>query len=89
MIYRQAKQNTRDVKVTNGTLTSLYPSVQIVAENDIAAFTLSGGLNYLPVTIQNLSSHSGYVLTINGNPLDQSVHGKDYWQTDFDPQSKR
>jgi hypothetical protein len=89
MIHRQATGNKRDVKVISGKLIGLYPSIQIVAENDVANLTLSGGLNYVPITIQNLTSHRGYDLTINGKRLDQSVHGKDYWQTDFDPKSKR
>ena len=89
MIHRQAKGNKRDVKVISGKLIGLYPSIQIIAENDVANLTLSGGLNYVPITIQNLTSHSGYDLTINGKRLDQSVHGKDYWQTDFDPKSRR
>ncbi|MGB0760042.1 MAG: hypothetical protein ACPGPS_10900, partial [Rubripirellula sp.] len=63
--------------------------IQIVAENDAASFILSGGMNYIPITIQNLTSHSGFDLTVNGKRFDQSVHGKDYWQTDFDPKSKR
>ena len=100
MIHRQAKGNQRNVKVTTGRLTGLFPAIQIPchpnplpskspAENGKAAFTFSGGLGYVPVTIHDLTSHSGYNLTIDGKSLDQNVHGNDFWQTDFDPNSKR
>ena len=89
MLHRQAKENKRTARATKGNLTGLYPDIQIVAENDAASFILSGGMNYIPITIQNLTSHSGFDLTVNGKRFDQSVHGKDYWQTDFDPKSKR
>jgi len=89
MIHRQAKGNQRNVKATTGRITGLFPAIQITAENGKAAFTFSGGLGYVPVTIHNLTSHSGYNLTIDGRSLDQNVHGNDFWQTDFDPNSKR
>ena len=56
-------------------------------------FTLSGGLGYVPVTISGLSDYRGFRLEhkVDGNwtEIDQSRHGKDYWQTDFDPQTQR
>lgn len=85
MIHREAKENARVVEVTTGNLKHRFPDIEIQTESDIAAFTLTGGLGYVPLTFSNLSSHSGYVLIIDGKPVNQSVHGNDFWQTDYDP----
>ena len=87
MIQRQADGDHLKLDVRKGTLAKLYPGVQIMTDNDEAEFDLQGGLGYTPVTFMNLSKHSGYTLTVDGEPLDQSVHGGDFWQTDFDPDS--
>jgi hypothetical protein len=34
-----------------------------------------------------LTNHHGFELRVNGQPFNQSVHGNDYWQTDYDPQT--
>ena len=89
MIFREAKQNDRNVDVNRGSLNRLYPDVRVSVENDVAEFALSGGNGYVPVTFTGLSSHSGYRMEIDGRVVDQSVHGNDFWQTDFDSQSDR
>ena len=89
MIFREAKQNDRNVDVNRGSLNRLYPDVRVSVENDVAEFALSGGNGYVPVTFTRLSSHSGYRMEIDGRVVDQSVHGNDFWQTDFDSQSDR
>jgi hypothetical protein len=35
-----------------------------------------------------LSSHQGFVLKVNGEVVDQSTHGNDFWQTDYDAKTK-
>lgn len=48
---------------------------------------IRGGVGYVPVRFEGLKSIEGYKLyEKNGEklvPLDQSVHGNDFWQTDF------
>ena len=38
----------------------------------------------MPVTVTGLMSHGGYTLTVDGKPVDQAVHGSDFWQSDYD-----
>jgi hypothetical protein len=85
MIHREAAANDRRVEMKTGKLQSLHPSIVIAAENDRAEFTLSGGLGYVPVTFTGLASHRGWKIFFDGAPVDQSVHGRDFWQTDYDP----
>jgi hypothetical protein len=48
---------------------------------------IRGGIGYVPVRFEGLKSIEGYKLyEKNGEklvPLDQSVHGNDFWQTDY------
>ena len=74
--------------VTTGKLSRTYPDIRIIAENGSALVAVRGGLGYIPITIGGLSSPAGGSLEINGAILDQSVHGSDFWQTDFDPKTK-
>ena len=88
MIQREAGQNTREVEVTVGTLERTFPDVRVESAGDRAVLTLKKGLAYVPVTFTGLSSASGFDLHVDGKALDQSVHGNDFWQTDFDAESK-
>nr|BBD74543.1 fucoidanase [Luteolibacter algae] len=88
MIRRESAGNKLEVNVSQGSLEHTYPDVRIQTSGGAAAFTLKGGLAYLPVTFTGLASNDGVELLVDGKPLDQSVHGKDFWQTDFDPVSK-
>ena len=89
MIHREASTNQHDVTAEQGELQHQHPDVRIGVVEDEARFTLSGGVGYVPITFTGLTSSSGYTLTINGQKLDQSVHGKDFWQTDYDADAKR
>ena len=89
MIQREALGNDRVVKIETGTLERLQPDVRIRTDRDKARLTLSGGLGFVPVTFTGLSSHRGYKLEIDGHALDQSVHGNDFWQSDYDPSTRR
>ena len=88
MIQRESAGNHLSVKVSQGKRKRTYPDVQIAVDRDGAELSLKGGLAYVPVTFTGLSTHDGYTLLVNGKPLEQGVHGKDFWQTDFDPSSK-
>ncbi len=87
-VHREAGKNRRAVIVEKGELLSLHPAIHIAAEDDAVAFTLAGGLAWVPVTISGLSTPSGHRLSVNGTALDQSVHGNDFWQTDYDPATR-
>ena len=89
MMLREARDNDRRVETKAGVLERLYPAVRLRAVNNRAEFTLSGGLGYVPVTIAGLSSPRGPALYLDGQRLDQSVHGNDFWQADYDPASQR
>ena len=89
MIQREALRDERRVLVTKGTLISLWPSVCICAMNGEAEYSLTGGLGYVPVTFTGLASPDGYTLSLDGQPVDQSVHGNDFWQTDYDVASQQ
>ncbi|MDF1740725.1 MAG: LamG domain-containing protein [Verrucomicrobiales bacterium] len=86
-IHREAEGNDRTVEVSKGKLIHRYPDIAIEADADEVAFTLDGGIGYVPLTFSNLSSHRGYVLILDGEPLDQSVHGNDFWQSDYDAEA--
>jgi hypothetical protein len=85
MIHREAVRNDRKVEVLSGNLEGLYPAIRIRAIRSEAKFRLSGGLGYVPVTVTGLDSWKACTLFVDGQPLDQSIHGNDFWQTDFDP----
>ena len=88
MVEREARDNQRQVAMERGTLERLHPDIRVRAERDFVAFTVRGGLGQLPVTITGLSRPAGFVVQVDGAPLDQSVHGRDFWQTDFDPATR-
>jgi hypothetical protein len=89
MIHREALGNDRRVEISEGTIERLYPDLRIRTDGDRSTFKLSGGLAYVPITLTGLASHREYTLTVDGKPVDQNVHGNDYWQTDYDPASRR
>ena len=88
MIHREVVGNDRKVDLKVGQLVSVFPDIRVACVADKASYQLKGGLGYLPVTFINLSQHGGYVLKVDGEPVDQAVHGKDFWQTDYDPVSQ-
>lgn len=87
MIHREAAGNERRVEMKTGQLQRTFPAITICTIDDAAEFTLIGGLGYVPVTFGGLSRQDGFTLLINDQPLNQAVHGKDFWQTDYDATS--
>ena len=88
MVAREAKENTRDLEIEKGTLTHKFPDVRITTKDNRAAFKLSNGLGFVPVTFTDLSSYKGYQLRINGKVWHQTANKKDYWQSDYDSKTK-
>lgn len=85
MIHREAVGNDRSVNMTVGTIRRLNPDICIRTVNGNAVFTLKGGVGYVPVTLTELTSPDGHQIFVDGKALDQSVHGNDFWQTDYNP----
>ncbi|MGL4593810.1 MAG: LamG domain-containing protein [Thermoguttaceae bacterium] len=101
MVLREATGNQRVVETKIGSLLHLYPDVAFRAsssENKTAAnktedaavveAVIRGGIGYIPVTFSGLDSPDGFTLFVDAAPLDQSRHGNDYWQTDYDSRTK-
>lgn len=63
-----------------GKVKQTYPLI-LECEKDSCKFTLQGGLGYVPMRFENLSDYRGFALFRNGEKVDQSVLGNDYWQT--------
>lgn len=89
LIHREAVGNDRKVAMRRGTLEHTFPDIRVRAGNNSAAFTLTGGLAHVPVTFTGLTSPGGHTLLMDGSPVDQSVHGNDFWQTDYDASTRR
>ncbi len=86
LVRREATGNDLDVSVQTGELTCSYP-VCVATEQGRAELTVGGGVGYVPITLTNLPSYRGYQLKLDGAIVDQSVHGNDFWQTGYDPQT--
>ena len=86
MVYREAIGNDLQVDVTTGTLADQYP-VKIIADNNMAQFSISGGCGYVPLTITNVGEYRNpqlyQKLDDTWQKIDQSVHGNDFWQTEY------
>ncbi|WPJ96211.1 LamG domain-containing protein [Coraliomargarita algicola] len=86
-IYREAKGNDLKVQVQGGTLLHSYPII-VQADADAVRVKIEGGIGYVPIRFEGLESATGYTLyqIVDGRKiaLDQSMHGNDFWQTDYD-----
>lgn len=85
LVHREAVGNALELEGRHGTVQRAYPVQIAVAPDQRADVTVRGGLGYVPVTFVGLTRHRGYTLWVDDRPLDQSVHGHDFWQTDYDP----
>lgn len=87
MVQREAIGNHRKVETTKGEVIHSFPDVRITAVENSAEFTVEGGHAFVPITITGLTRYDSFTLEINGEEIDQSVHGSDFWQTDYDSES--
>lgn len=88
LIHREAVGNDRQVEAATGVVQGLFPAVRIRADGDRAAFAITGGLGYVPITLCGLRTYQAPRLELREpggewQAVDQSVHGKDFWQTDY------
>lgn len=87
MILREAAGNHIRVSPTLGRVIRNYPPV-IEARDNRAGFQLHGGIGALPVTFTGLTDYRHPVIEVKTPdgwvPIDQSVAGRDFWQSDYD-----
>ncbi len=85
--HREVVGNTLDVEVKGGELLQRLPIVVRATEPKVTV-TIQGGVGHVPIRFEGLRTADGYALYeqagFRRNRLDQSVHGNDYWQTDYD-----
>jgi len=84
---RLAAGNHLEVAMERGTLRRKLPIEVEVDAGEGAEFTLTGGAGYAPLSFTGLSEIAGYVLTVDGEAVDQSVHGNDFWQCTEDAET--
>lgn len=88
--YREAVGNDLEITLEGGRLKNRYPVI-IQANKPEVTMSIKGGVGYVPVRFEGLDSASGHTLyqVVNDKEikLDQSVHGHDFWQSDYDAKS--
>ena len=85
--YREASGNDLKVSAKGGTVLKSYP-IRVRAEAATIQVIVQGGVGFVPITFTGLKSVKDLALfeIVDGREikLDQSVHGNDFWQTDYD-----
>ncbi|MGA1531209.1 MAG: hypothetical protein ACO398_10775, partial [Kiritimatiellia bacterium] len=87
--FREVSGNKLSVDIEGGVMLQQMPLV-IRADQPGIAFEIrgGGGVAYVPASFEGIRDPDGYAVyeIIDGveTKLDQSVHGNDFWQTDFD-----
>ena len=89
MIQREAAGNAINLSIKQGRLDRTYPVSIELNRFQKADFQVQGGLGFLPVTFTGLDSPVGYELRLNDKAFNQSIHGNDFWQTDYDVALKK
>jgi hypothetical protein len=84
LVHREAAGNALLVTAHKGRLERSYPLVMSANRNSEAACNLTGGIGFVPVTFTGLRDYRGFDLWIDGRRFDQSVHGNDFWQAEYD-----
>jgi hypothetical protein len=92
MIHREAHGNAPRVDAVRGRVMQTWPVVVAVDDRNEAEIIVNGGLGSVPVTFTGLPGFRDYELGRDDGQglviVDQSVHGRDYWQTDFNSVAK-
>jgi hypothetical protein len=90
-VLREAAGNALEVRALRGRVRRAYPIEVEVGEDGEAEIDVSGGVGYVPVTFAGLAGPDAHRLEriVGGRPepVDQSVHGGDFWQADRDPEA--
>ena len=89
--YREAAGNDLKVVVRGGAVVERYPLV-VHAREPRVQVDIGGGVGYVPIRFEGLATANDYTLyeEVDGKlrRLDQSVHGNDFWQADYDAASQ-
>ena len=89
-VHREAIGNDLKLEISGGTIKQTYPII-IEAEQPTIGLLITGGIGAVPVRFEGLANPNHMLYQKVGTELkklDQSVHGNDFWQTDFDPASQ-
>ena len=89
LVHREARDNALRVEVQRGTPQHTLPLSVAVDAGQRAELTLDGGVGCVPVTFSGLTNYRDWELRVNDQPLDQSIHGHDFWQTDYDSKTRQ
>ncbi|MDA3924485.1 MAG: hypothetical protein PF904_07295 [Kiritimatiellae bacterium] len=86
-VYREVIGNDLKVDVKGGVVIDNYPLIIQTQEPEVRVL-ISGGVGMVPVCFEGLRTAEDYFLyqIKDGKEvqLDQSIHGNDFWQTDYD-----
>jgi hypothetical protein len=88
-VHREAAGNALRVHARRGSVQQTYPLRIRAAADGTAEFEVSGGVGHVPVTFTGLRDGRPRGLLLNGSPLNQTIHGNDFWQTDYDALTRR
>ena len=91
LLYRESLGNTINAASPTNTIDSLYPlTVETIDNTGLVSIT--GGKGYVPLVFSGLTNSSNPELWKASDScwelVDQSVHGKDFWQTNFNSQTR-
>lgn len=85
--HREARGNALEVQVTGGKLLHSYPVIVQVTAPEVRV-NIFGGVGAVPLRFEGLKGNGDYSLyqVVEGKErkFDQSVHGNDYWQSEYD-----
>jgi len=81
LTQRFAREGALQIAMREGALARTLP-VEIAVDpgTQSAACEITGGVGYVPITFTGLNRPKGFTLRVDGEAIDQSVHGNDYWQ---------
>ena len=89
LVQREAAGNALKCDAKHGSVLNPYPLKIAVDAKQTAEITIKGGLGYVPLTFTGLTAASGYALSVDGQRVNQGIHGNDFWQTDYDSATQR
>ena len=85
--WREVQENSPSIRVEGGRLLEHLPVI-VQAEQPTVTVHVTGGVGFLPIRFEGLKTSTGFTLSerMNGSDklLNQSAHGNDFWQTDYD-----
>ena len=90
LFLREAQGNSVGVSSNTNMVSDSYP-LSVIADNNTASVTISGGRNYVPIVFRGLTDISEPKLWLADDDcwslVDQSTWGNDFWQANYIPQT--